>query len=389
MLQRFRSLNLIELSLEHCDVKKIVVKGEQKRKERMKLMSRLTTRKERDKKMRRTHWTNQSNYTCVLFLISGTKKKRPKIYISKNQVIIISYFLKTLNHYINFDDFRILVRMDDILNDKHNVFKYRNLKSQRSKKNRRGKNKWILKEKTAVDFISYIEEKRQTLLQSDFFQEVQETINNKLFSPHRPKIVDIVCYGIGSIEKSIISQYQFALVLILRDLFEITGKAYAYDPVSTPIDLEILLHYEINTINANEKAKRPITNQTLFYMPHCPLGLYNNVIASNWERNKLEKIILVGNRLDFYDETMSTTLLNRKAPYISSALTIIQSVPFPSIYLSPKYDDNLSINMPTGTFDNLCWQWFPIDGELEKLDGDIEFWGSKTTLEETEDLEII
>lgn len=50
--------------------------------------------------------------------------------------------------------------MDDILNDKHNIFKYRNLKSQRSKKNRRGKNKWILKEKTAVDFISYIEEKR-------------------------------------------------------------------------------------------------------------------------------------------------------------------------------------------------------------------------------------
>ncbi|CAB4431684.1 unnamed protein product [Rhizophagus irregularis] len=191
--------------------------------------------------------------------------------------------------------------------------KYRNLKSQRSKKNRRGKNKWILKEKTAVDFISYIEEKRQTLLQSDFFQEVQETINNKLFSPHRPKIVDIVY----------------------------NRKAYAYDPVSTPIDLEILLHYEINTINANEKAKRPITNQTLFT---CH-------IETDWT---------------FYDETMSTTLLNRKAPYISSALTIIQSVPFPSIYLSPKYDDNLSINMPTGTFDNLCWQWFPIDGELEK-----------------------
>jgi hypothetical protein len=45
--------------------------------------------------------------------------------------------------------------------------------------------------------------------------------------------------------------------------------------------------------------------------------------------------------------------------------------------------------MPTGTFDNLCWQWFPIDEELEKLDGDIEFWSSKTTLEETEDPEII
>jgi len=50
--------------------------------------------------------------------------------------------------------------MDDTLNDKRNVFKYRDLKSQGSKKDRRGKNKWALKEKTAVDFISYIEEKR-------------------------------------------------------------------------------------------------------------------------------------------------------------------------------------------------------------------------------------
>lgn len=51
MLQRFRSLNLVELSLEHCDVKKIIIKGEQKRKERMKLMSRLTTRKRKRQKM--------------------------------------------------------------------------------------------------------------------------------------------------------------------------------------------------------------------------------------------------------------------------------------------------------------------------------------------------
>jgi hypothetical protein len=47
-----------------------------------------------------------------------------------------------------------------ILNDKHSDFKYRNFKSQRSKKNRRGKNKWVLRKKTAVDIISYIEEKR-------------------------------------------------------------------------------------------------------------------------------------------------------------------------------------------------------------------------------------
>ena len=85
--------------------------------------------------------------------------------------------------------------------------------------------------------------------------------------------MEIVCYGIGSVEKSRKSQYQFALMLILKDLFQvnirqvtcpffekkteaffvkITGKVYAYDPVSTSIDLEILSYYEINTIDSNE-----------------------------------------------------------------------------------------------------------------------------------------
>ncbi|CAG8440057.1 10460_t:CDS:2 [Funneliformis mosseae] len=241
----------------------------------------------------------------------------------------------------------------------HNSFKYQNFKSQRTKKNRRGKNKWVVKENRTVDYISYVEEKRQGLLQSVFFQELQEKINNKLFPPHRPKLVDIVCYGIGSIERSTTSQFQFAFMLILKNLFQITGKAYVYDPVLTLIDLDILSHYEISIIDINEKAKRKITNQTLFYMPHCPIGLYNNVIASNWEKKKLEKIILVGNRLDFYNE----------------------GVPFPTI--PAKYnDDHHLIQIPTNIFNDLCWQWFPSDGELSKLDGKVEFWTSKTTTSE-------
>lgn len=47
-----------------------------------------------------------------------------------------------------------------ILNDNHNDFKYQNFKSQKPKKNRRGKNKWVVRKKTAVDIISYVEEKR-------------------------------------------------------------------------------------------------------------------------------------------------------------------------------------------------------------------------------------
>ncbi len=41
-----------------------------------------------------------------------------------------------------------------------NAFTYQNFKPRRSKKNHRRKNKWVIKENTAADIISYVEEKR-------------------------------------------------------------------------------------------------------------------------------------------------------------------------------------------------------------------------------------
>ncbi|CAG8491734.1 5892_t:CDS:2 [Cetraspora pellucida] len=134
-----------------------------------------------------------------------------------------------------------------------------------------------------------------------------EIIDSKLLPPNRPTLVDIVCYGIGSIERSNTSQYQFALMLLFKNLFKITGKIYAYDPILSQIDIEVLTHYNIESIKINERAKRAVTNQTLFYMPHCPLGLYNNLIEANWDRIKLKDIIIVGNRLDFYNESDITS----------------------------------------------------------------------------------
>ncbi|CAG8518463.1 14200_t:CDS:2 [Dentiscutata heterogama] len=223
---------------------------------------------------------------------------------------------------------------------------------------------------------------------------VSEIIDFQLLPPNRPALVDIVCYGIGSIEKSITSQYQFALMLLFKNLFQITGKIYAYDPILSQVDTEVLTHYNIESIKINEKAKRVVTNQTLFYMPHCPLGLYNNLIEANWDRIKLKDIIIVGNRLDFYNERMITASLERKAPYIIPisflmataciscvfyALKILQIHLFPSTTIqSPAIPDN--------TFNDLCWQWFPID-RIDSYKEDSEFWTLKR--ESNEDPEII
>ncbi|CAG8845875.1 38240_t:CDS:2, partial [Gigaspora margarita] len=194
-------------------------------------------------------------------------------------------------------------------------------------------------------------------------------IDFQLLPPNRPTLVDIVCYGIGSIEKSSTSQYQFALMLLFKNLFQITGKIYAYDPILSQVDTEVLTHYNIESIKINEKAKRAVTNQTLFYMPHCPLGLYNNLIEANWDRIKLKDVIIVGNRLDFYNESSC----------VFYALKILQIHLFPSTTIQ-------SLAIPDSTFNDLCWQWFPID-RINAYEEDSEFWILKR--ESDEDPEII
>lgn len=38
------------------------------------------------------------------------------------------------------------------------------------------------------------------------------------------------------------------------------------------------------------------------YMPHCPRSLFNELLKRNWSKAGLRRIVLVGNRLDMYDD---------------------------------------------------------------------------------------
>jgi hypothetical protein len=42
-----------------------------------------------------------------------------------------------------------------------------------------------------------------------------------LFEEHLTKPKDIICYGIGSVQRSKNAQYQFMLALLLRDILEV------------------------------------------------------------------------------------------------------------------------------------------------------------------------
>lgn len=118
------------------------------------------------------------------------------------------------------------------------------------------------------------------------------------------EIHQIVCYGIGNFSRTSghffsASLWQLALVLTLQATFDV--PLLYYDPCTTKLEIEFLERMGVQVLSNNEKGERT-SACTLFFMPHCPSGLYENVLWSNW--GHLETILLFGNSLKSYSEAM-------------------------------------------------------------------------------------
>lgn len=152
-------------------------------------------------------------------------------------------------------------------------------------------------------------------------------------------LTEIVVYGIGnfSVELHSAPMLQLAAALLLRRL---AGKSpessflrdqqltpiFYYEPCIIPVEKELLEEvFHVHVLESNEMGKLPVSNMrqqfqsnangnnrqtTLFYMPHCPMRLYCNVIWSHWDHiiqdesqdNNFSSIIIFGNSFHAYEE---------------------------------------------------------------------------------------
>ncbi|KAG2192222.1 hypothetical protein INT47_012458 [Mucor saturninus] len=182
---------------------------------------------------------------------------------------------------------------------------------------------------------------------------------------------DIVCYGIGSIQKSKNAQYQFVLALLLRDLLKIPGTMYIFDPVMTDLDKELCQLHNMEIIKENESGKRSVEKDTLFYMPHCGRGLYSNTLSDDWNKDQLARLTIIGNRFDMYVGSQLEKDLVRVCPYLIPAVKIADVVSFPKEFDNNQIFNDLSIQtFPKKTLEGLSdtfWESVPKADE-EKRD---------------------
>ena len=72
----------------------------------------------------------------------------------------------------------------------------------------------------------------------------------------------------------------------------------------TDTDREYLtktLHWTVPTSDPIDSVSSSEEN-TLWYMPHCDLELYDAVLKANWEDSKLQKLTFISNQFSHYVE---------------------------------------------------------------------------------------
>jgi hypothetical protein len=150
----------------------------------------------------------------------------------------------------------------------------------------------------------------EELPQSSFYQNLQSRLSE--FPAAAAAITNIVCYGVGNFGTQSAPQWQLACAMALRRMLSekkeeasatttttniIISMEY-YDPCTTQNETIYLERNSVKVLSVNQQGKRIVNEPTLFFMPHCPLSLYTNVLYTNWGR--LGRVFVFGNSLPAY-----------------------------------------------------------------------------------------
>lgn len=190
------------------------------------------------------------------------------------------------------------------------------------------------------------------------------------------KIDKIRCYGLGHIGECVTARYQLGLLLSLTNLLGISkSQVMLFDPIFFEEEVEILSLLGFAVLSTNSECKDRVVrdktmSKTLFFLPHCPKQMTNNLLWANWNPDYLPSCVLLCNSLESVVERTTEKVLNEEAVFIKTVVKkkIVTETPLSNNF---KYSD---------VFNDLSLHTFFVDhDDLDELpepkykDGDTEF----------------
>ncbi|KAG4303061.1 hypothetical protein PCANB_000620 [Pneumocystis canis] len=202
------------------------------------------------------------------------------------------------------------------------------------------------KEKETLEYLfSRYEKQTKDLIKSSFFCSALNVISEIISLEMSDKITRLVMLGLGSFENNLRSITQLSFGIEIAKHIQFKKEIEIYDPVFTFLDCQFLKKINIcfnlhNSSDSLYNAELPV----IFYMPHCPISLYESLFKENWSPKKLYNIFLIGNCLKTYDLTMKLSK-RKKYPFVFKACLIFKSILFPKTFEQLE------------TFNDLAFQW--------------------------------
>ncbi|KAH0714551.1 hypothetical protein KY284_007456 [Solanum tuberosum] len=168
--------------------------------------------------------------------------------------------------------------------------------------------------------------------------------------------VQVVIYGLGSIEYSFSSQFQLAVALLLkRDFFNWIGNIEIYDPCLSPADIIVFEKLDLKVLTIDENCKRRVQRPTMFYMPYPHCYLIGNLLGVNWSSSCLSQIYLLTNS---FRSTLSD--MPRISQLLETVLRLERILHFTAEIDIQTSDDKMYADV----FSGFSWHFFDVDPNI-------------------------
>ncbi|EDW81041.1 uncharacterized protein Dwil_GK11843 [Drosophila willistoni] len=136
------------------------------------------------------------------------------------------------------------------------------------------------------------------MIKSDYFILAMEALQQQMdiLNLQHP-LERVVCLGLGPFTRTHQAMHQAAFVMSLQSHTNVK-EVYYYDPVFRDTEKELIERFKGIVIPENSASKDEAKVVTLYYLPHCPYALMNNLLWSNWHREKLQNVLLICNSFE-------------------------------------------------------------------------------------------
>lgn len=166
-----------------------------------------------------------------------------------------------------------------------------------------------------------LDETKLELIDSEYYKNALRKLKDCGLDPNsiENNLIRVVCFGLGNFATCLSSRTQLSFIRLIIEQFKVTDTLFS-DPAFRSGEIEILHKFGYRTADTNLEGKLKITgaaqdNRVLFYLPHCPTQLTNNILFANWGPH-LSHFIVIGNSISSIISNSVQSYLTRNAGFL-------------------------------------------------------------------------